>query len=71
MKEIEIKVKGMVCEGCENRVKNALSTIDGIERVEANHITGIVRVILEKEIEKSVIEEKINDLGFETVKEDV
>ncbi len=70
MKETKIKVNGMVCEGCENRVKNALSTIDGIESVEASHKTGIVTVISSKEIERSAIEEKINDLGFETVKED-
>ena len=31
LKEIEIKVKGMMCEGCENRIKNALSTINGVE----------------------------------------
>ncbi len=70
MKETKIKVSGMVCEGCENRVKNALSTIDGIESVEASHKTGIVTVMLSKEIERSVIEEKINDLGFETVQGD-
>ena len=69
MKETKIKVNGMVCEGCENRVKNVLSTIDGIESVEASHKTGIVTVMSSKEIERSAIEEKINDLGFETVKE--
>ncbi len=70
MKETKIKIKGMVCEGCENRVKNALSTIDGIESVQASHKTGIVTVISSREIERSVIEEKIDDLGFETVKDD-
>lgn len=70
MKEIKIKVNGMVCEGCENRVKNALSTIDGIESIEASHKTGIVTVMSSKEIERSVIEERINDLGFEVVEED-
>lgn len=66
MKKITIKVNGMVCDGCENRVKNALSTIDGVESIEASHKTGIVIVISNKEIERSVIEERINDLGFET-----
>ena len=70
MKEIKMKVNGMVCEGCENRVKNALSIIDGVEKIEANHKIGIVTVILNKEIEKSIIEEKIDDLGFEIVKEE-
>lgn len=70
MKETIVKVNGMVCEGCENRVKNILSTIDGVDSVEASHATGIVTVISNKEIERSVIEEKINNLGFEIVKED-
>ena len=70
MKEIKIKVNGMVCEGCENRVKNALSIIEGIENVEANHKAGIVTVMSNIEIKKSILEEKINDLGFETIEED-
>ena len=65
-----MKVNGMVCEGCENRVKNALSTIEGIENIEANHKTGIVTVISNEKIQRSIIEEKINDLGFETIKEE-
>ncbi len=69
MKETKIKVKGMVCEGCENRVKNALLTMDGIEKVEANHKEGMVTIITQKEIEKIVIEEKIEDLGFEIIVE--
>ncbi len=70
MKETKIKVNGMVCEGCENRVKNALSMIEGIESVEANHETGTVTVTANKEIEKSILAEKIEDIGFEVVKED-
>ena len=69
MKEMELKVNGMVCEGCENRVKNALSTIEGIENVEASHETGIVTIKVNKEIERTVIEEKIDDIGFEVIKD--
>ena len=70
MKELEIKVKGMVCGGCENRVQNALKTIDGIEKVVANHNTGIVSITVKEDIDKKVIEEKIENIGFEVVKED-
>ena len=70
MEEIKIKVNGMVCEGCENRIKNVLSTLDGIQKVEANHEIGIVVVTSSKEILRSYIEEKINNLGFEIIKED-
>lgn len=68
MKEMLIKVEGMVCGGCENRVKNALSTIEGVQEVEPNHESGIVKVITREDIEQSVIEEKIEDIGFNIVK---
>ncbi len=70
MKETKIKVEGMVCEGCENRVKNALNAMDGVEKVEANHKTGEVIILAKEEISKSVMEEKVEDIGFEVVKED-
>ena len=44
MKETILNVKGMVCGGCENRVKNALSQIEGVKNVEADFKTGIVKV---------------------------
>lgn len=67
MKETIIKVKCMMCGGCENRVKNALSEIQGIETVEANHTEGTVKVISNEEINIDVIKEKIEDLGFEVI----
>lgn len=70
MKETKIKVNGMVCEGCENRVKNALSTIDGVQSVEASYKTGEVTVTSNEEVPKTTLEEKIDDIGFEVVKED-
>ena len=68
MKEVIIKVNGMMCTGCENRVKNALNDLDNIDSVEANHTEGIVKVILNKEISIDIIKEKIEDLGFEVIK---
>ena len=65
MKEINLKVKGMHCEGCENRIKNSLSTIEGIEEVIANHIDGTVLIKTNKEVDIEDIKEKIEDLGFE------
>ena len=58
MKEVTINVKGMVCNGCENRIKNALKTIEGVENVSANHNTGIVSITLNNEVEKNVLEKK-------------
>ena len=70
MKEIVIKVNGMVCTRCENRVKNALLALDGVESVNADHIKGEVSVKLNGDVDKLAIEEKIEDLGFDVIKED-
>ena len=65
MKETIIKVEGMVCCGCENRVQNALKNIEGVENVVADHNTGIVTVTSKNEVEESVMKEKIENIGFE------
>ena len=65
MKEVVIKVEGMVCGGCENRVKNALQTLDGVNSVEASHKNGIVKVNLGDSVDVNKIKEKIDDIGFE------
>ncbi len=67
MKETIIKVEGMVCTGCENRVQNALKTIEGIESVEANHKEGTVKVISTNEVTENAIKEKIEDIGFDVI----
>ena len=70
MKETIIKVNGMVCGGCENRVQNALKNIDGVENVVADHEKGIVTVTAKEEVSVDVMKERIEDIGFEVVKED-
>ena len=65
MKETILKVEGMVCNGCENRVQNALKTIDGIENVVADHNTGTVTVTANSSVDEKTMKEKIEDIGFE------
>ena len=65
MKEIKLKINGMMCVGCENRVKSAVSLIEGVEKVEADHNTGFVTVTSKEEVDISKIKEKIIDIGYE------
>ena len=44
MEEIKLNVNGMVCGGCEKRVVNAVSTIEGVKEVIANYNEGTVVV---------------------------
>ncbi len=65
MKEIKLKVNGMHCEGCENRIKNSLSTIDGISEVSANHTNEIVIIKANDDINLEEVKEMIENLDFE------
>lgn len=65
MEEMKLNVSGMVCGGCEKRVVNAVSTIDGVKEVIANYNEGTVIVKSDKKISEDIIKEKIEDLGFE------
>ena len=67
MSEINLEVKGMMCGGCENRVKNALSEIEGVKEVTADHTNGKVTVVCENTVTKDVIKETIEDIGYEVV----
>ena len=69
MRETIISVKGMVCGGCENRIKNALEEIKGVEKVEADYKTGIVKILANENIDRKAMEDTIEDIGFEVVKE--
>ena len=70
MKETNLIVNGMMCEGCENRVKNAIKNIEGVENVTADHNTGKVIVISNNEVSEEIIKEALEDIGYEVVKED-
>lgn len=64
MKEIVLNVEGMMCEGCENRIKNAVGAIDGVVDISAKHDTGVVKVIAKENITEDIIKERIEDIGF-------
>lgn len=69
MKEIIIKVSGMMCGGCENRVRNAIKLLAGVEEVVANHEDGIVKVVSAENVTIESVKEAIEDLGFDIVEE--
>lgn len=65
---MKINVEGMACSGCEKRIQNALMEIDGIKSVKASHEIGVVEIILDKEIDRVIIENIIEEIGFTVVK---
>ena len=67
MKEIELKIEGMTCEGCEKRIQNVLMDIDGVENAKASHIDKNVKITLNKDVDINILKEAIEDLDFKVV----
>ena len=65
--KIEIRISGMSCTGCENRVENILKNIENVESVNANYNTGIVEIETNdiKNLNIDVIKETLEDLGYD------
>ena len=65
--KIEIRISGMSCTGCENRVENILKNIKNVESVNANYNTGIVEIETNdiKNLDIDVIKENLEDLGYD------
>ena len=65
--KIKIRISGMSCTGCENRVENVLKNIENVESVNANYNTGIVEIETNdiKNLDIDVIKETLEDLGYD------
>ena len=67
MNKKTIKVEGMMCEHCENRVKKTLEAIDGIEAVTADHKKDTVVMEMSKDVDESVIKAAIEDQDYKFI----
>ena len=65
--KIEIRISGMSCTGCENRVENILKNIENVESVNANYNTGIVEIETNniKDLDIDMIKETLEDLSYD------
>jgi copper chaperone CopZ len=67
IKELILNVEGMHCSGCENRIQKAVSLVDGVKEVKANHETGKVIVNYEENTNIEEIKNAILDLDFKII----
>lgn len=66
---MEMKVEGMTCRGCEQRIEGLEGSFEAVHRIEADHQTGVVKVVHEPErIQKDGIARKIEEeKGYEVL----
>lgn len=65
MKRETISVTGMSCNGCEQNVESALQNIEGVGRVEADHESDTVDVVLEDDVADENIHAAIEQAGYD------
>ena len=62
-----VHIKGMMCPHCENTVKKALESVDGISNADVSHKKGTAVITLTKDISDDIIAKNVTDKGYEFV----
>ena len=60
-----VAVRGMSCDGCERNVENALRTVEGVTRVDADHEGDTVEVVAEDGVGDEDIETAVEGAGYD------
>lgn len=65
MKEIKLRIEGMHCEGCSNRLEKILNNVDGVESAKVSLEEKLADIKYnEEEVELNTILQEIEDAGF-------
>ncbi len=63
-----IKIKGMTCNDCENKVQEALLKVDGVKSVEVDYKSGEAKVMMASDnVSKDALNKAIKDAGFQAM----
>lgn len=66
--KVKIVVGGMVCEHCQNHVKNALLNVKGVNNVSVNLNSGEVEVEAQEGLDLNLLSKAIEDEGYRVLK---
>lgn len=65
--DMEITVKGMMCQHCEAHVKEALEKLNGVEEAVANHDENLVTLKISQDVPEADIKAAVEGAGYEYV----
>jgi copper chaperone CopZ len=71
--KVLLRVRGMTCTGCEERIGKVLSRLDGVYETSADHRSGEVRINFAPElVAPQTLTERIEQAGYQvTSREEV
>ncbi len=62
-----LKVKGMMCEHCEDRVKKALESLPQVECAVPDHKTGLVKVELNETVDTRILKKTVEKEDYKVL----
>lgn len=62
--KLYVKIKGISCDSCRIKIKEALRKLENVKNVQVNGSTAIIEY--EKSIDKNIVVETINNIGYST-----
>lgn len=66
MEQIELRVNGMTCTGCEQRIQRALAQVDGVVRSQADHRAATVKIVFDPtRTADQAVRARIRQAGYE------
>jgi copper chaperone len=66
MEQLHLRVGGISCTGCEQRIERALGDLDGVRRVNADHHAGAVTVLVDdSRADEDAVRSRIERAGYE------
>lgn len=68
MEQLELRVHGMTCPACEQRIERALAQIDGVVRSNADHRAAQVRIVFDpRRTSAETLQARITQAGYEVM----
>jgi copper chaperone CopZ len=68
MEQLELRVHGMTCTACEQRIERALTQVDGVVRSKADHRAAQVRIVFDPlRTSAEAVQARITQAGYEVM----
>ena len=67
MKQVVMKIEGMMCEHCEARVKKCLEKLPEVKEAEVRFKEGTAKVTLETDIDADVLKKTVEEQDYEVI----
>jgi copper chaperone CopZ len=59
-----LRVQGMTCAGCEQRLAAAVRRVEGVREAAADHTTGVLEVEFGPEADRAAVAARVAEAGY-------